>query len=55
VRADPDDPAALAAAIEDALGRRSELAAKGLAHASTFSWRAVGETFLRGYEKALAR
>jgi glycosyltransferase involved in cell wall biosynthesis len=55
VRADPDDPAAIAAAIEDALRRRSELAAKGLAHASTFSWRAVGETFLRGYGKALAR
>jgi glycosyltransferase involved in cell wall biosynthesis len=55
VRADPDDPAALAAAIEDALGRRPELAAKGLAHASTFSWRAVGETFLRRYTEALAR
>jgi glycosyltransferase involved in cell wall biosynthesis len=55
VRADPNDPAALAAAIEDALRRRAELTAKGLAHASTFSWRAVGETFLRGYEEALAR
>jgi glycosyltransferase involved in cell wall biosynthesis len=55
VRANPDDPAALAAAVEDALRRRSELAAKGLAHASTLSWRAVGETFLRGYEEALAR
>jgi len=55
VRANPDDAAALAAAIEDALGRRAELAAKGLAHASTFSWRAVGETFLRGYEEGLAR
>jgi glycosyltransferase involved in cell wall biosynthesis len=55
VRADPDDPASLAAAIEDVLGRRPELAAKGVAHASTFSWRAVGETFLRRYEEALAR
>jgi glycosyltransferase involved in cell wall biosynthesis len=55
VRADPDDPEALAAAIEDALQRRSELAAKGLAHAGTFSWHAVGQTFLRGYEGALAR
>ena len=55
LRADPDDPAALAAAIVDALGRRDELIAKGLAHATTFSWRAVGETFLRGYEEALAR
>jgi glycosyltransferase involved in cell wall biosynthesis len=55
VRADPDDPAAWAAAIEDALGRREELAAKGLAHAATFSWRTVGERFLGGYEEALAR
>ena len=55
VRADPNDPAALAAAVEDALGRRPELAAKGLAHASRFSWRTVGETFLRGYEEALPR
>jgi glycosyltransferase involved in cell wall biosynthesis len=55
VRADPDDAAALARAIEEALGRRAELAAKGLAHVSRFSWRAVGETFLRGYEEALAR
>jgi glycosyltransferase involved in cell wall biosynthesis len=55
VRADPDDPAALAAAIEDALGRRLELAGKGIEHASRFSWRTVGETFLRGYEEALAR
>jgi glycosyltransferase involved in cell wall biosynthesis len=55
LRANSDDAAALAAAIEDALGRRAELAAKGLEHASTFSWRAVGETFLRGYEEALAR
>jgi len=55
LRANSDDAAALAAAIEDALGRRADLAAKGLEHASTFSWRAVGETFLRGYEEALAR
>jgi glycosyltransferase involved in cell wall biosynthesis len=55
VRADPDDPAALADAVRDALGRRLELAGKGVAHAASFSWRAVGETFLRGYEEALAR
>jgi alpha-1,3-rhamnosyl/mannosyltransferase len=55
VRADPEDPAALAAAIENALGRRFELAGKGIEHASRFSWRAVGETFLRGYGEALAR
>jgi glycosyltransferase involved in cell wall biosynthesis len=55
VRADPDDPAALAAAIEDALGRRLELAGKGVEHASGFSWRSVGEIFLRGYEEARGR
>jgi glycosyltransferase involved in cell wall biosynthesis len=55
VRADPDDPAALAAAIQNALGRRLELADTGVEHAATFSWRAVGETFLCGYEEALAR
>ena len=55
VRADPDDPAAVAAAITDALGRRFELAGKGVEHAARFSWRAVGEIFLRGYEEAVAR
>jgi len=55
VRADPNDPAAWAAAIEDALARRPELAMKGLEHVSRFSWRTVGETFLRAYEEALAR
>jgi glycosyltransferase involved in cell wall biosynthesis len=54
VRADPDDPAAIASAIEDAVGRREELAGRGLAHAASFTWRAVGDTFLRGYEEALA-
>jgi alpha-1,3-rhamnosyl/mannosyltransferase len=54
VRADPDDPAAIAAAIEEAVARRDELAEKGLAHASSFSWRSVGETFLASYEEAAA-
>jgi glycosyltransferase involved in cell wall biosynthesis len=54
LRADPDDPAALAAAIEEALRRREELAARGLEHARRFTWRAVGETLLRGYEEAAA-
>jgi alpha-1,3-rhamnosyl/mannosyltransferase len=54
LRADPDDPAALATAIEEAIGRRDELVACGLAHAATFSWREVGETFLAGYEEAAA-
>ena len=52
VRADPDDPAAIAAAIRDALARRDELVAKGLEHARRFTWRASGEVFLAGYEQA---
>jgi glycosyltransferase involved in cell wall biosynthesis len=55
VRADPDDPAAIAGAIEDALARRNGLAAQGIVHASRFTWRAAGETFLCAYEEALAR
>jgi glycosyltransferase involved in cell wall biosynthesis len=51
VRADPDDPEAIAAAILDALSRREELRARGLAHAATFSWRRTGEIFLEGYRR----
>ena len=52
VRADPDDPAAIAAAIEDAWARRDELVPRGIAHAGHFTWRTAGETFLAGYEEA---
>jgi glycosyltransferase involved in cell wall biosynthesis len=52
VRANPEDPAAFAAAIEQAVADRERLAALGLAHVEGFSWRSVGETFLRGYEEA---
>jgi glycosyltransferase involved in cell wall biosynthesis len=52
LRADPDDPAAFAAAIDRALHERDRLVAAGLEHVTRFSWRAVGETFLRGYEEA---
>jgi glycosyltransferase involved in cell wall biosynthesis len=55
VRVDPDDPAAIAAGIRQALSEAEELRARGLEHARRFSWRTVGETFLRGYEEALAR
>lgn len=51
-RADPDDAAALAAAIERALSDRDRLRAAGLEHVREFSWRAVGETFLRAYQEA---
>jgi alpha-1,3-rhamnosyl/mannosyltransferase len=53
MRADPDDPASIAAAIDRAQAERERLVAAGLEHASRFSWRAVGEIFLRAYEEAL--
>jgi len=52
VRADPEDPAAIAAAIDDAVARREELVPRGLAHAQRFTWPAAGESFLAGYEEA---
>ena len=52
LRADPDDPAAFAAAIEQAVADRDRLVERGLEHVKAFSWAAVGETFLRGYEEA---
>jgi glycosyltransferase involved in cell wall biosynthesis len=52
LRADPDDPAAIAGAIEEAVARRDELVPRGLEHAAGFAWRATGEAFLAGYEEA---
>jgi glycosyltransferase involved in cell wall biosynthesis len=52
LRADPEDSAAFAAAIGQATLDRERLVALGLEHAKTFSWRAVGETLLRGYREA---
>jgi len=52
LRADPDDPAAFASALERALRERDELVAPGLAHAARFTWRAAGEAMLAGYEDA---
>ena len=54
VRADPESPESFAAAIEQAALERERLIALGLEHAATFSWRSVGETFLRGYQEAAA-
>jgi glycosyltransferase involved in cell wall biosynthesis len=55
VRVDPDDSAAIADGIRRALAEADDLRARGLEHARGFSWRTVGETFLRGYEEALDR
>jgi glycosyltransferase involved in cell wall biosynthesis len=52
VRADPEDPAAIADGIRRALAERGELSARGLEHARQFTWRAVGEIFLQAYEHA---
>ena len=53
VRADPDDPEALAAAIELALADRDALVERGFAHVRRFDWANVGRIFLEGYEAAL--
>jgi glycosyltransferase involved in cell wall biosynthesis len=51
VRCDPERPEAMAEAIRAALGRRDELRALGLAHATRFSWARTGELFLEGYRR----
>ena len=52
VRADPEDPDAIAAAIRIALDRRDELIAKGLQHARSFTWAANGRAHLAAWESA---
>ena len=54
-RGDPDDARALAGAIREALARRDELVARGFAHASRFTTRAMGEALLAAYADAAAR
>jgi glycosyltransferase involved in cell wall biosynthesis len=51
VRADPESPQAIAAAIREALARRDELRAKGIERVRQFTWRRTGEVFLEGYER----
>ena len=52
VRADPDDPAAIAAAIERALGDHDALAARGLEHARRFTWLDNGRAHLAAWQAA---
>src|SRR5207237_8191425 len=54
VRADPESPEAIAAAIEDALRRRDELVPRGLAHAARFTWRETGRIHLDAWRRAAA-
>jgi glycosyltransferase involved in cell wall biosynthesis len=49
VRADPDSAQAIAAGIEEALGKREALAASGLVHARRFTALAQGGAILRAY------
>jgi glycosyltransferase involved in cell wall biosynthesis len=53
LRADPDEPEAFAAALEEALDGMPASRERGLAHAAQFTWRALGERVLAGYESAL--
>ena len=54
VRVDPDDADEMSAGIRDAIARREELVAAGLAHAAQFTWRRCGEIHLRAFEEAVA-
>jgi len=51
VRVDPLEPEAIAAGVREALARRDELVARGLAHAARFSWRETGGTMLAALEE----
>ena len=52
LRADPEDTAAIAAAVEQALTERAQLSTRGRAHAAGFSWSQTGRVFLDGYLEA---
>ncbi len=53
LRADPESPEAVAAAIDEAAGRADSLREPGLRHAARFTWRACGDAVLAGYREAL--
>lgn len=51
VRADPNDPDAIAAAIERARSRRAELVSRGMEHARSFTWLANGRAHLAAWAR----
>jgi len=53
VRVDPDDADEIAAGIRQAIDRRDELVAAGLAHAAPFTWRRCGEVHLQAFVEAV--
>ncbi|MGE5691116.1 MAG: glycosyltransferase family 4 protein [Pseudomonadota bacterium] len=53
VRADPEDPDAIAAGIRRAVEERGRLVPLGLGHARGFTWRRVGEIMLAAYRERL--
>jgi glycosyltransferase involved in cell wall biosynthesis len=55
LRADPDDPEAWTAALEEAVRRRDELAWSGLDHARPFTWSATGRTMFETFSAILRR
>ncbi|HZT45992.1 MAG TPA: glycosyltransferase family 1 protein [Gaiellaceae bacterium] len=55
LRADPDDPEAWTAALEEALRRRDDLVRAGLDHARPFTWSATGRTMLDAFSAILGR
>ena len=50
---DPLDVAAIAAAIEEADGRRAELVPRGLERAKLYTWDRAVAAAVAGYERAL--
>jgi glycosyltransferase involved in cell wall biosynthesis len=54
LRADPDRPEEWSAAVDQALARRDDLVASGLAWASRFTWERTGRVVLDALEEAVA-
>jgi glycosyltransferase involved in cell wall biosynthesis len=54
VLVDPLDPASIAAGLEEAAGRRAELASRGLARARAFSWADTAAATAEVYREAAA-